>query len=84
MSEVTERSWDLSNYEVNREAQGVIQTSTNIAVSSKVSIVLVVTGQAMGVTLLIFPVFVPRAEVSNMPGPPHGHHDDRGMSAQVL
>ena len=36
MSEITERSWDLSNYEVNREAQGVIKTSTNIAVSSKV------------------------------------------------
>ena len=37
MSEVTERSWDLSPYEVNREAQSVIKTSTNIAVSSKVS-----------------------------------------------
>ena len=40
MSEVTERSWDLSPYEVNREAQNVIKTSTNIAVSSKVSIVM--------------------------------------------
>ena len=37
MSEVTERSWELSPYEANREAQGVIKTSTNIAVSSKVS-----------------------------------------------
>ena len=81
MSEITERSWDLSNYEVNREAQGVIKTSTNIAVSSKVSIV---TGQVRGVTLLIFPVSVPGAEVSNMPGPPDGDHDDRGLSAQVL
>jgi len=35
MSEVAERSWDLSPYEVNREAQSVIKTSTNIAVSSK-------------------------------------------------
>ena len=40
MSEVTEKSWELSNYEVNRKAQGVIKTSTNIAVSSKVSIAL--------------------------------------------
>ena len=40
MSEVTERSWDLSPYEVTREAQSVIKTNTNIAVSSKVSIVL--------------------------------------------
>ena len=80
MSEVTERSWELSNYEVNRKAQGVIKTSTNIAVSSKVS-----TDTKIGsVTLLIFPVFVSGAEMSNLFGSPDGHHDDCGMSAQIL
>ena len=80
MSEVTERSWELSNYEVNRKAQGVIKTSTNIAVSSKVS-----TDTKIGsVTLLIFPVFVSGAEMSNLFGSPDGHHDYRGMSAPVL
>ena len=38
MSEVTERSWELSPYEASREAQGVIKRSTNIAVSSKVAL----------------------------------------------
>ena len=36
MSEIPERSWDLSPYEVNRTAQGVDKTSRNVAVSSKV------------------------------------------------
>ena len=36
MSEISERSWELSPYEVNRVAQGVKKTSRNIAVSSKV------------------------------------------------
>ena len=86
MSEVTERSWELSNYEANRKAQGVIKTSTNIAVSSKVSIPLDWTGHtpSKGVTLLIFSVFVSGAEMSNLFGSPDGHHDYRGMSAPVL
>lgn len=35
MSEFPDKSWELSPYEVNRKAQGVIKTSRNIAVSSK-------------------------------------------------
>ena len=38
----------------------------------------------MGVTLLIFSVFVPRAEMSDLFGLADGDHDDRGVPAQVL
>ena len=82
MSEVTERSWELSPYEASREAQGVIKTSTNIAVSSKVSNHCVLV--RMGCDGVYIPVFVPRAEVSDMFGSAHGDHDYRGVSAQVL
>ena len=82
MTELSGKNWDLSLYELHRTPQEAITDNKEITISPKVRSLSLLLYAGVSTPLMAGPPV--RADLPDMSGDADLHHDDQGVSAQVL